>query len=653
MLKVYSDIGQPLLLLLTFIMATGGQGATRHMLSLQDWDQFSRAVLYVECTQENKDIGVKTEHVYAMCKDNQGIEGILKLPQQVDRDEFLLVLHPEDSAELLSLRMQQLSGAVQVELDVSVGPVIIRRLCKSLGEIEHATPVLAKTFKGYIEQCLVHGAPTDTKAIWHVNSKYLIASTPHIDPPKHPSIGKLLAGLEGETDIDLLNMLQGLHLECMKRGVPVGPSVPIMPKANESLNMDELGNTIAGSNQKFLDDLSKKGFLRSKVPKLHTFSGDGSTKDISFELWEYKVNQLRDSGLHPESAIIEAITDSLKGRAAEALRYVGPRASLSQIMSALQGKYGVASSFDTLMGSYYTLCQEETEDVTQYANRIENKLSSIVHRFPERFHGNAEQQTLRDRFFKGLKPIYSSSLRHKFDNPDVPYCELFTAARGIEDEGKLHDSLSKKEKNKAKVANIVTKDENKEGTQNLSELAKIVKQVQEQVLVTQKALQGITESFKDYENRNNTFHVPYNQRGRGNHNNHEQNGRGRGYLGRGRGYQGRGNYQGNNQTQRGGYRGGFRGGQRNNQRGGNHQGNNQGNNPQGNNQHDGNQGNNQQGNQPNQGRRGPYCRFCANQGADDVAHWPQNCDFVTSVLEEWHQDQRENGHQNASGSLNG
>ena len=662
-------------------MATGGSGATRHRLSLQDWEELEKTVFYLECTQEGKDIGVGTEHVYYMLKDADGVEGIMKLPQQLDRDEFLIILHPRDSAEMLSLRLNQLAGTIAMVLVDGKEEVHVKRIVKTLGEVIESTPMVAKVFKQYVEECLISGKARDTSIVWHVNTNYIISSTPHkgespTSPIVSPALLELAKGLKGHTDVDLLNMFHTLQLECVRRGVPVGEpavggSIGMNPKVNETINAEELGHTIAESNQKFLDNLSQKGFLRSKIPKLHTFSGDGSSKDISFDLWQSKVEQVRTGGLYPESAIIEAIFESLKGRAAESLRYISPKASLSEVLSVLNSKFGTAASYDTLMGSFYTLCQEETEEVSAYANRIENKLRVIVHKYPENFLGNTEQKTLRDRFFKGLKPLYSASLRHRYDNPEIPYQDLLDAARNVEDEGNVYEKLVKKgkeNKEKAKAQSVITKGDSKGDSGGLADLAKVVKLVQDQMEVTQKALKDITESFKDFENRNNSYHVPYNQRGGGNQNNFQGRGRGRGYQnnnyqGRGRGYyngpennQNPGNNprnnpgnqpENNNQNQRGGNRGGHRDGQRNGNQ-------NNGNQNQNQNQNNAGQRNNNQGNPGNnQGRRGPYCRFCATQGAQEVDHWPQNCAFVSSVLEEYHNNQREEGHQNNTHNLNG
>ena len=95
---------------------------------------------------------------------------------------------------------------------------------------------------------------------------------------------------------------------------------------------------------------------------------------MSFEPQKYEVETL--SRVYTESAIKEAITKSFKGSAAEILRFIGPLASVAEILISMKGKYGVAASCDSLMRDYYILVQEENEKVPQFATKIEIKLSS-------------------------------------------------------------------------------------------------------------------------------------------------------------------------------------------------------------------------------------------------------------------------------------
>ena len=85
--------------------------------------------------------------------------------------------------------------------------------------------------------------------------------------------------------------------------------------------------TIAKANENLIETLASHGLLTSQTPKISQFIGDNLKVDVSFEHWNYEVESL--SRVYTESAIKEAITKSLKGSAPEALRYLGPLASVA------------------------------------------------------------------------------------------------------------------------------------------------------------------------------------------------------------------------------------------------------------------------------------------------------------------------------------
>ena len=181
--------------------------------------------------------------------------------------------------------------------------------------------------------------------------------------------------------------------------------------------------------------------MRSKTPKISQFSGDDLKGDVSFEHWEYEVETL--SRVNTESAIKEAITKSLKGLGAETLRSLGPFASVAEILISMKAKYGVAASYDSLMRDYYTLVQEENEKVPHFASKIGMKLSYIRWRFSQRFVGNIKSNVLRDKFIFGLKKGIRDSIRLRYNDPNIPYCELLSFARETEVEEGGTDSSSK------------------------------------------------------------------------------------------------------------------------------------------------------------------------------------------------------------------
>ena len=91
------------------------------------------------------------------------------------------------------------------------------------------------------------------------------------------------------------------------------------------------------------------------TPKISTFSSDitpGKT-EVSFEQWNHKVHCIKDH--YPESVVWESIIRSLKGATADMAWYMGPTASISDILEKLSVIFGTVVSFDVLMQNFYKI----------------------------------------------------------------------------------------------------------------------------------------------------------------------------------------------------------------------------------------------------------------------------------------------------------
>ena len=75
--------------------------------------------------------------------------------------------------------------------------------------------------------------------------------------------------------------------------------------------------------------------LHLGTPRINTFSGEttpGKT-EVSFEHWNHEVQCIKDH--YPESVVWESTVRSLKGEAADMAQYMGPTASVSNILRKL------------------------------------------------------------------------------------------------------------------------------------------------------------------------------------------------------------------------------------------------------------------------------------------------------------------------------
>ena len=112
-------------------------------------------------------------------------------------------------------------------------------------------------------------------------------------------------------------------------------------------------------------------------PRINTFSGEampGKT-EVSFEQWYHEVQCVKDHYL--ESAVWESIVQSLKWVAVDMAQYMGPTASVREILQKLMVIFGTVASFDVLMQNFYKVTQGNHEKVPSFATRLEGTLNQI------------------------------------------------------------------------------------------------------------------------------------------------------------------------------------------------------------------------------------------------------------------------------------
>ena len=81
--------------------------------------------------------------------------------------------------------------------------------------------------------------------------------------------------------------------------------------------------------------------------------------EVSFEQWNHEVQCVKDHYL--ESVVWESIVRFLEGVVADMAWYMGPTASVSNILQKLTVIFGTVASFDVLMQNFYNLLKETTK----------------------------------------------------------------------------------------------------------------------------------------------------------------------------------------------------------------------------------------------------------------------------------------------------
>ena len=110
--------------------------------------------------------------------------------------------------------------------------------------------------------------------------------------------------------------------------------------------------------------------------------------EVSFDQWVFEVKGVQKSC--GEVILQEAITHSLQGTANNSVWYLGPGASVAEILDKLMTFYRMVTCFDILMQQFYGLQQEKGEHVASFLIRIEGDMSDIGSKYPNRmFEGGA------------------------------------------------------------------------------------------------------------------------------------------------------------------------------------------------------------------------------------------------------------------------
>ena len=133
---------------------------------------------------------------------------------------------------------------------------------------------------------------------------------------------------------------------------------------------------------------------------------------------------------------------SLKGAVADMAQYMGPTASVSDILDKLTVIFGKVASFDVLMQNSYKITQGNNEKVPSFDMRLEGTLNQIRLRCPGPITDYEVSWHLKEWLFHGVQKYVRDSIRYLYGNSKTNYSELVIAACRVE---------SKMEKTKERV----------------------------------------------------------------------------------------------------------------------------------------------------------------------------------------------------------
>ncbi|KAJ8041237.1 Paraneoplastic antigen Ma3-like [Holothuria leucospilota] len=170
-----------------------------------------------------------------------------------------------------------------------------------------------------------------------------------------------------------------------------------------------------------INDLDSTSHVNQKftpvhLPKISVFSGDHKVKpgEISFDSWKYEVSCLLQEGTYPVTSIAPAVRRSLRGQAAEIARFLGPQATIKQILTKLEQVYGTVESGAVLLQQVYLSKQEPHEIASTFGLRLQ--LLAFKCRERGGITSDAIDQTLKTIFWQGLHDeSMKNALRHKYE----------------------------------------------------------------------------------------------------------------------------------------------------------------------------------------------------------------------------------------------
>lgn len=150
------------------------------------------------------------------------------------------------------------------------------------------------------------------------------------------------------------------------------------------------------------------------APRLSVFSGNANRKDAEadFELWHYEVRCLQQQG-NKESVIWDAVRRSLRGEAAHIAMRLGHSATLDELLSKLKSVFGRVQGSEAIMTELYNATQRPDEDVAAWGCRLEELVSRAME--AGRFSAKEKDETLRSRFWHGLRQELRDRTGHKYD----------------------------------------------------------------------------------------------------------------------------------------------------------------------------------------------------------------------------------------------
>ena len=307
---------------------------------------------------------------------------------------------------------------------VSSYPDLVDTYCYAFDKQSHPSFVREDIFEP--GQLLV----SESIEVWYLPPQF--GSTPKKVIPQPVSTARQPKSIQDMDHGELLELVQKL---LKKKEEKPKPQAHLHPNPPPPFDVTETGNIPnPGMNQEsflqcsqiVLQGLADKGFIHAKSPKFDLFFGMKDKNKIEFDMWERQV--LAAATDHSDTAIRQAMLQSLKGQALMVTTTLPPNTHWKELLQALRIKYQSKALYDVLMSQFYSTKMDASKDCASFGIRLEQKLNQVTLQYPDKISTEIYWNHVKDRFFHGLPPIMKANLRTEFQSGS-DYYKLLDIAR--------------------------------------------------------------------------------------------------------------------------------------------------------------------------------------------------------------------------------
>ena len=254
--------------------------------------------------------------------------------------------------------------------------------------------------------------------VWYLPPQF--GSTPKKAMPQSTSTVRHPKSIQDMSHDELTELVQKLLREKEERTKPqthLNPNPPPPLDFSVARNIPNPGmnqESFLQCSQVMLQGLSDKGSIHAKSPKFVFFFAMKDKNKVEFDMWERQV--LAAATDHSDTAIRQAMLQSLKGQALMVTTTLPPNTHWKELLQALRINYQSKAPYDVLMCQFYSTKMDTRDDCVSFGIRLEQKLNQVTLQYPDKISTESYWNHVKDRFFHGLSPIMKANLRIEFQS---------------------------------------------------------------------------------------------------------------------------------------------------------------------------------------------------------------------------------------------